>query len=74
MCRAFPAMPQACAEGFAAVGGGQVREKEDRFQQRKINSFFGVRQALEEPAAARTGADVDMEARPVCRAHRYYVP
>ena len=43
-----------------------MREKEDRFQQRKINSFFGARQAAEEPAAATTEADVDMEARPVC--------
>ena len=41
-----------------------MREKQDRFQQRKINAFFAVHPPSEGLAADLTGADVDMEARP----------
>lgn len=50
-------------------GAAQVREKEDRFQQRKIDSFFAARQPGEEAGLAPlAGPDIDMEARPVRKA------
>lgn len=50
-------------------GAAQVREKEDRFQQRKIDSFFAARQPGEEAGLAPVaGPDIDMEARPVRKA------
>jgi hypothetical protein len=70
--RHAPASLQLCeaAPTGRRPGAAQVREKEDRFQQRKIDSFFAARQPGEEagPAPA-AGADVDMEARPARKAH-----